>query len=238
MAEENPETIQDVLADALAERHPDQIDVYVDGCWLYRGRSQKPQNPHEAGAWGAVVVARLEGEEIHRWHVSGVLKEWLGKNRSSRENSHLAEIRAVRCGLEAVQSWLHRHDGPRPAVTVHSDDHTVAEEVARWRNGTLSPEARNVDCIERIANLLDAMSATLTLTKPSKHKPRQEPTEANRCMDRAHELASAAAWRERFRTQEYIGTSEGHRITGPAAEKILNAKSRLAWQEGVGGLER
>lgn len=186
-----------------------QVDIYVDGAWLYRGS----ENPREAGGWGAVIVRSSgAGQKVRK--LSGVAPAGV-------ESSTGAEYQAIVSALNSVEQ-LEYTAFPKPVIIMHTDQYAliehmnaVAKEKADPIKGKLGP------LTDEITALSKQMKVSFAFETDPKGKMQDEAAPTP-WISVAHQLANAMAWWARLDKQGYISLKERGRLEGAEAKAAID----------------
>lgn len=195
-----------------------QIDIYVDGCWLTRGK----QNPVEKGGWGAVVTESRGGEEMLRWLPSDRLPE-------EANGSGAAEWLAALGGLKAVMENESRQPDRSPArIVLHTDQISMSNDIKRLIADPDKPANTPVQRWQReLAGLVEQSGATIEYTKAHKQNEKV-PFRESKCMDVAHELASLEAYQARLEAQGHLSFGMD-KLSYEGAQNFFASQRQKIW---------
>lgn len=180
------------LDEAYGQR-PQRIDVFVDGSWLSKGKS----NTVEAGGWGAVVMESYN-DHVQAWSPSGPTPEQVS-------NSAGAEIQSAISGLKAVQTREdYRYgEGRLPRIVLHTDQVDWLPYFAALRKNPDMPAKSNKTgpLLLELGKMVIDMGVTVEYTSHNKASGSRGKATDDAMMAVPHDLASQEAWKTRLLKQ-------------------------------------
>lgn len=188
--------------DEIYGKQPVQIDIFVDGSWVNKGKN----NPKEAGGWAAHIVETYANGRTKAWTASGPSPEGV-------VDSRMAEQAAAIQGLQAVlQRQRYRAGGTLVPIVLYTDQERCPGQVAAIiKQKTYEQSATLLDQLARLVEETGTEVRYAAYDKAGGRIPNPHYRPEMRIVDM---LANHEAWVERLIRQKYI-IFPGHRIDLP-----------------------
>ena len=194
---------------------PEKIDIYVDACYLQKGKN----NPLQTGGWAAVVIETYAADRKETRIISSQTPEHIHSSGEA-ENYAIAEI--VR---QVKERQDHQEMPPASPVKIvlHTDQKSLEGFVKNYRTNTHNENASIV--WQNIAEMLLNIGATVQYVSHCKPGDGEKPTD-NKVMDVVDGLAKQKASLARLEKQGAITLLGGkeYQSQGPESNEHLIKK--------------